>query len=89
MNKRLVEGERAVSADHQAAEVAEPSHAALDDPAPSVTAQGAAILQRTRSSVLAVRRDHSLRFLTRPTTPLPPTYADRRHCRERAGRRAV
>lgn len=57
MKERSVNRQRAVVTDHQPAEVAEPGHAALDDPAPSVTAQGPTVLQSRLASVLGVRRD--------------------------------
>ncbi len=57
MTECPVAGERVVVAHNQPAKIAEPSNAALDDPAASVTAQRTTVLQCRLAAVLAVRRD--------------------------------
>ena len=57
MEKRVVDGEGAIPAHNQPAVIAEPSEGALDNPATSVTAQGAAILRRRLAAAAAMGRD--------------------------------
>ncbi len=57
MNESLVDGERAVIAHDQSAEVAQPSDAAFDDPSALVAPQHATILRRRPAPVGAVRCD--------------------------------
>ncbi len=57
MKESLVNGERTVVADYQAAEIAEPREGAFDRPAPSVATQPPTVLRRRFASILAVRRD--------------------------------
>ena len=55
MKERPIDGERAVVAHDQAAEVAEPSEGAFHDPAPPVAPQRSAVLRRRLAPILAMR----------------------------------
>ena len=68
MNKRLVDDKRAVIAHDQSSEVAEPSHAALDDPAVSVTAQHATVLRRSSIPIRTVGRNQGDPTAAQPFT---------------------
>jgi hypothetical protein len=68
MKKRLVDDKRAVIADDQSSKVAEPSHAALDDPAVSVTAQHATVLRRSSIPIGTVRRNQGDPTAAQPFT---------------------
>src|SRR6266446_2065105 len=57
MKERAVDRERAVVANHQMAEVAEPREGALDFPASSITSQCSSILGHRLASIPTMRRD--------------------------------
>src|SRR5260370_27355670 len=57
MKECTVNRERAVIANHQMAEVAEPREGALDFPAPSITSQCSSILGHQLASIPTMRRD--------------------------------
>src|SRR5260370_32483953 len=57
MKERAVDRERAVIANHQMPEVAEPREGALDFPASSITSQCSSILGHRLASIPAMRRD--------------------------------
>ena len=57
MKKRFVDGDRAIVANDQAAEVAEPRNGAFHLPAPPVAAQGSAILGVRFAAIPAMRGD--------------------------------
>jgi hypothetical protein len=57
MKESLVNGQRAIMAHHQSAEVAEPSERALHGPASFIAAQGPPILRSGLAAILAMRGD--------------------------------
>jgi len=100
MKEPTIDRQRAIIAHGQSAEVAQPGEGALDDPAPLVATQGAAILHRRFApafpmrndgfnptatqlfaqpvAVVAAIHDHTLGFLSRPSSAMTPPHADRR-----------
>lgn len=57
MKERMVDEQRAVISDHQAAEVSQPGEGALHGPAPSVSPECPTVLGRWLAPILAVRGD--------------------------------
>jgi len=69
MNESLVDGERAVIAHDQSAEVAQPSDAEFDDPSALVAAPHATVLRQCPVPVGAVRRDQGDPAPSQPVAP--------------------
>src|SRR5207245_10417977 len=93
MKECAVNRERAVVANHQVTEVAEPGEGTLDFPAPSVTSQRSSVLGHGFASIPTMRRDQLDPARRQPRSQLVTVVTTisnqigRASCRERCERR--